>query len=114
MEWRSRRYHDGDVMMRQVLVRSVQMIGQERTADASFPELTPPHEVIHDELTAVSEQFGKGLLSIGCLEDIFLVDFDPGQARRLLVHCVARMDQLFFLFKQTFRAAVHLSRETTG
>jgi hypothetical protein len=46
--------------------------------------------MLHHKLAAAFEQVGQRLLAIGAVEQIILVDLDPGQRPALLAQAVAR------------------------
>ena len=58
---------------------SLDVVGFERAADAAFVPARPEHEVLDDELAAAVEQIGQRLLALRRVEQIGLVDLDPGQ-----------------------------------
>jgi hypothetical protein len=62
----------------------VEVIGDEGTAGASRVVLVDPgpeaeHEVVDEQLGAAVEELGQGLLPVVRLEDVLLLDRDPGQ-----------------------------------
>jgi hypothetical protein len=59
--------------------RTVDLIREQRTAGASRLPFGTEHEVIDDKLTASVEQVAERHWAVDALEDIVLLDLDPGQ-----------------------------------
>ena len=66
--------------MWEVQIGAVNMIGQERTARATFLPflIRAEHEMIDDQLAAPIEEVGERLLALRTVEPIGLFDLDPG------------------------------------
>src|SRR5262249_15977448 len=73
------------------------MVGAKRAADATFLPPRPQHEMIDYQLAPPVEQFGYRLPAGECLEDIFLVDLDPGQRAPFGAQPVALAREFLFL-----------------
>ena len=93
---RARDRHQRHIVLREVLIRSVDVVAQERATNAAFTKFPPPHEVINNQLASPLEQLSQSLLSGDRIEDIFLVDPHPGQRASRLTYCVACPRQLLF------------------
>src|SRR5262249_21182397 len=65
----------------------------------------PHHEVLEEKLTPSVEQFGKRDLAGRGVEDILLLDPDPGQRTLLGAQCVARTGEFLFLGQQRLPGA---------
>ena len=65
--------------MLEMLPGRVDMVGGEGAAGADVIRARRQHEVVDGELAPVAEQVGERAVALGTLEDIGLVDPDPGQ-----------------------------------
>ena len=65
--------------MFEMLSCAVDLIGKQRAAGAAFLPIWAKHEVIDDQLTTPVEQVGEREAAIGALEQIVLLNRDPGQ-----------------------------------
>src|SRR3989442_705839 len=82
LERGERRARDGDhghVALCHVHAHPVVVVGPERAALAAVAPTRIEHEVVHEELAPALEQVAEGLCALGTLEDVVLVDPDPGQ-----------------------------------
>jgi hypothetical protein len=84
-------------MVFEVLPRAVDVVGLERTAGAARFPIGVKHQMMDDELTASIEQVGERHLALGRVEDIVLLDLDPGQGAPLGAQAVARPHVLLLL-----------------
>src|SRR5262249_43799058 len=78
------------------------MIGQERATRATFYPSRAEHEMIDDQLAASVEEVGERFLAVRPLEDVLLVDLDPGQFAPLGAHPVAHPGKLFLVGQVEF------------
>src|SRR3981189_446457 len=76
-----------------MLPRPVDLVGEQRAAGTALLPIGTEHEVVDHELAASVEQAGERYRAVGVLENIVLLDPDPGQRAAL------------------FRQAVTLARE---
>lgn len=91
---------------------AVAVVNHEGAARAT---LLPPwsgHEVLHQQLPATFEQFGERAPTLGRVEDVVLVDADPGQLPAQLRDLVAPPRQSFSAASRSRRASSHLSCDT--
>ena len=58
---------------------AVDMVGQEGAAGAARLPTGTEHEMIDHQLAAAVEELAERLLSLRRLEDVVLLDLDPGQ-----------------------------------
>lgn len=86
--------------MRQVHVHAVGVIGHEGAARAPLFPARSEHELLHQQLAAAVEKFGKRARALGRVEDIVLVDAHPGQRAPLGGEPVAQMRQFLFMHQQ--------------
>jgi hypothetical protein len=84
-------------MVFEVLPRAVDVVGLERTAVAARFPIGVKHQMMDDELTASIEQVGERHLALGRVEDIVLLELDPGQGAPLGAQAVARPHVLLLL-----------------
>src|SRR3989338_6214934 len=86
--------------MGQVQVGAIDMVGQERTARAALLPAGAEHEVVNDQLAASGEEIDETLGTLPALEDIRLVDPDPGQRPAFGAQLVALAGEGLFLVQQ--------------
>src|SRR5262249_50689573 len=55
------------------------------------------HEMLDDQLAASVKEIGERLLATRAIEDVFLLDFDPGQLAALAAQLIAQPSQLLLL-----------------
>jgi hypothetical protein len=80
--------YQGHVTPVEVRDDAVEVIGDKRASDASLPLLRKPgpvaeHEVVDEQLRATVEELRQGLRALPHVEDVLLLDRNPGQ---LLAH----------------------------
>jgi len=83
---------------------AVEMIGGHRAAGATLFPVRAKHEMVDDELASAVEKGRESFLSARGIEDVVLLDFDPGQLAALGAERVAQMGE-FFLLRQEFLAS---------
>src|SRR5439155_19083128 len=66
-------------------------------ADAALAPVRAEHEMLDDQLAASLEQIGESFLTIRPVEDITLLDLDPGQCPPLGAQPVAQPGEFLFL-----------------
>lgn len=66
-------------MVIEVNERPIDVIGQEGTAWAAHFPFGTEHEVVNDELAAIAKETGKRLFTVWAVEDVILLNLDPGQ-----------------------------------
>src|SRR6266446_6575511 len=79
------------------------MVDVKRTADATRLPSGSEHEMLYQQLATALEEIGQRLRSVRALEDVVLLDANPGQIAPLGVDLVPQPGE-FFLFLQEFRA----------
>ena len=79
---------------------SVVVVCPERAMRTTFFPARTEHEVINNELALAAEQMGQSYPALRPVEDIFLLDFDPGQLSPLFVQFVTQLRELFFFHEQ--------------
>src|SRR5262245_6997760 len=89
--------------MLEVLAGGVHVIGEERAAIADVVRARRQDEVVDGELGASIEQVGERALSLGRVEDVILLDFDPWQRTARCGHAIA-MARQFPLLREQFLA----------
>ena len=94
---RARHDHEGDVALREVGDRAVEMIGEQRTTRAALLPVRAEHEVVDDQLAVFAEKLGQRFLAVRAIEHVILLDFLPGQLAALAAERVARARKCFFL-----------------
>src|SRR5260370_21671082 len=72
-----------------MLPRPVDLVGEQRAAGTALLPIGTEHEVVDHELAASVEQAGERHRTVGVLEDIVLLDPDPGQRAALFRQAVA-------------------------
>ena len=80
--------------MREMRDHAVGVVGHVGAARAALLPARREHEVLHDELAAAVEQIGERLPAVGPIEDVRLVDADPGQLPAQLRDLVAAPRQV--------------------
>jgi len=111
---RARDREQGDVALREVPVRAVDVVGQERAAWAALLPPRTEHEVIDDQLAAPVEQVGEGLLPVRPLEDVALLDPHPGQLAALGAQPIAQPGEFLLLAQELLaRSEPVLARHKT-
>jgi hypothetical protein len=76
------------------------VVGFEGTARATlFPSGTE-HEMLNDQLAPSFKKIRQRFLAVCAFEDVFLLDFDPGQFAALPVDFIALASQLLLLDEQ--------------
>src|SRR6185295_7025518 len=60
----------------------------------------PHHEMLDEELATAVEQLGQSHLSVAPVEDVFLLDPDPGQGSAVGAQLIPQSRQLLFLCEQ--------------
>jgi hypothetical protein len=86
--------------VREVPVRAVDEVGQERAARATLLPSGTEHEVVDQQLAAPAEQVGEALLAVRPVEDVLLLDLDPGQLTALRAQLIAQPREVFLLAKE--------------
>src|SRR4249919_3335424 len=77
---RGARYgNERHVAMREMQCRSVEMIGEVGATRTAIAPIRAEHEVIDDQLAPPIEEIAEGLFAFGSVEDIILLDLDPGE-----------------------------------
>src|SRR6516164_2177042 len=87
-------------MVLEMLAGAVDVVGVEGAADAALFPAGAEHEVLDDQLAAPLEKVGEGYLAPRPVEDIGLLDLDPGHLAALPAQFVARPGKLLLLRQQ--------------
>jgi hypothetical protein len=96
--------------MLEMLVRHIQMIGDERAAGAHMVRARRQHEMKDGELAPAAEQVTERACTLRSFEDIRLLDLDP---RHLPALGAERVEfRARSLARSALRASSHSSRET--
>src|SRR5262249_32788637 len=74
---------------------AVYMIGQERATRTSFLPFGTEHKVINDQLAPSVEKLGECRLPFRPVENVVLLDLDPGQLAPLPAEFIAPPRELF-------------------
>src|SRR6266542_3702915 len=88
--------------MREVHKSVVDMVGQERAAWATLLPSWTKHEMINDQLAPSVEEVGERLLAVRPLEDIRLLQSDPGQLPTVPAQLIALVRELLLFPEQLF------------
>jgi hypothetical protein len=96
-ERRARDRDESHVALGEVNGRAIEMIRQQRAARAALLPAWSEHEVVDDQLAAPVEQVGERLLAGRALEDVSLLDLDPGQLASERAQPVALSGELLLL-----------------
>src|SRR5215831_16842566 len=91
--------------------RAFDVIDLERAADATLLPARTEHEMLDDKLAAPVEQISERFLTLRAVEEIGLVDLDPGKFRSALNWSRKRVSSFSFA-RCALRAASHSSRVT--
>jgi len=78
------------------------MIGLERTARAALALIPQPHEMVNDQLGVAAKQLCQRLLSLSRVEDVLLLDLDPGQSAALGAHQIAHTGERLLVLQMRF------------
>jgi hypothetical protein len=84
-----------------MLHSAVEIVRPEGAVLAALLPIGAKHEVIDDELAAALEQLAQTLAAVGPVEDVLLLDPDPGERAPLLVQLVALSGQLLLLRQES-------------
>lgn len=87
-------------MVLEVLPSAVDVVDNERATGASFGPARLIHEVINDQLAAAVKQAGKADRSLGALEHVFGIDFDPRQFAAGGANGIAGFGEFFLLLEE--------------
>src|SRR5882724_3960667 len=79
------------------------MVDVKRTADATRLPCGSEHEMLYEQLATALEEIGQRLRAVRALEDVVLLDANPGQIAPLGVDLISQPGE-FFLLLQEFRA----------
>src|ERR1700674_3698152 len=77
------------------------VVGAERAADATLLPTRAEHEMIDDQLATPVEQVGERVPAVKSVEDIFLLDLDPGQRPPLGAQLVAPASEFLLRDEQS-------------
>jgi hypothetical protein len=86
-----------DVAMLKVITDPVEIIGPEGTTRTTFGPIRPEHEVIDDQLAAITKQIRQSFLARYGVENIGLFYPDPGECTPLLCQSVAHPREFLLL-----------------
>src|SRR3981081_3104749 len=73
------------------------VVGPEGAAFASFLPIRTEHEMLDDELPVSGKELRQALLPVRPLENVLLVDADPGQIASLRAQLIAQPGEFLFL-----------------
>src|SRR5438552_17749379 len=82
--------------MRQMPVRSIEMVGQVRAALATFLPSRTEHEMINNQLASPFKEIGQRFFSARPIEHVFLIDSHPWQLATRFAEFVPLTSKLFF------------------
>ncbi|MNH24152.1 hypothetical protein D3C79_840700 [compost metagenome] len=97
---RPRHAEQGHVVVLEVLIGTVDMVGEEGAARATLLPAGAEHEVVDDQGAAAVEQIGQALAPVRPFECIGRVDADPRQRTAFGAEPVALMGEGFLLAQQ--------------
>src|SRR5579872_400859 len=93
---RARYYRKRYVAVREVDPWRIEVVGQERTALASFFPGRTEHEVIDDQLASSTEEFVKSQRAFGTFEHVILLDSFPRQFAALPAQFIPLASEFLF------------------
>src|SRR5262245_65005103 len=79
---------------------AVDVVGRPGATRAALLPSRTEHEVVDDELAASLEEVAEGFLAVRSLEQVGLVDPDPGQLAPLGAQAIAQMGQFLLLAQE--------------
>jgi hypothetical protein len=93
---------EGGVARGKVVLEAVKVIGPEGAVFAAFAPAGAEHKVVDEDLAFAGKHFGEGDFAGGAVEDVFLINPDPGELTALLGELVAEFGEFFFFEEEFF------------